>query len=63
VSLQVANRQITAPMSQTWVNSLRDLLAEFISTASYYAYHPEKLTDEPFSRLSALHNNLTKGAF
>jgi hypothetical protein len=50
-------------MSQTWVNSLRDLLAEFISTASYYAYHPEKLTDEPFSRLSALHNNLTKGAF
>ena len=45
-------------MSQTWVNSLRDLLAEFISTASYYAYHPEKLTDEPFSRLSFLEHQI-----
>jgi hypothetical protein len=30
-SLQVANKQITAPMRQSWINSLRDLLAELTS--------------------------------
>src|ERR1035437_5167435 len=27
-TLEVANKQITAPMRQAWINSLRDLLAE-----------------------------------
>jgi hypothetical protein len=30
-SLEVANKQITAPMRQAWINSLRDLLAELTS--------------------------------
>lgn len=35
-SLEVANKQIVAPMRQAWINSLRDLLAEVTSSAHHY---------------------------
>ncbi len=31
-SLEVANKQIIAPMRQAWINDLRDLLAELTSS-------------------------------
>lgn len=33
LSLETANRQLTAPMRQAWINNLRDALAELSSTA------------------------------
>jgi hypothetical protein len=35
-TLASANKQIVAPMRQAWINSLRDLLAEFLSSAHHY---------------------------
>ena len=35
-SLETANKQITAPMRQAWINKLRELLAELISSAEHY---------------------------
>ena len=35
-SLATSHKQIIAPMRQAWINSLRDLLAEFTSKALHY---------------------------
>ena len=35
-SLEVANKQIVAPMRQAWINTLRELLAEVSSTSMHY---------------------------
>jgi hypothetical protein len=35
-SAEVANKQITAPMRQVWINSLRDLVAELTSDTLHY---------------------------
>ena len=35
-SLEVANKHITAPMRQAWINNLRDALAELTSRALHY---------------------------
>jgi len=35
-SLEIGNKQIVAPMRQAWINKLRNLLAEFISSANEY---------------------------
>ena len=47
-SLEVANKQIIAPMRQAWINSLRDLLAELTSSALHYhvAGFEERTDDE-----------------
>lgn len=36
ILLAVANKQITAPMRQAWINTLRDLTAELSSRALHY---------------------------
>jgi hypothetical protein len=54
-SLEVANKQITAPMRQAWINSLRDLLAELTSSAlHYFVAGFENRTDEEYQRLTHL---------
>ena len=35
-SAEVANKQITAPMRQAWINNLRDLIAELAGDALHY---------------------------
>jgi len=32
INFKISNRQVIAPMRQAWINSLRDNIAEFIST-------------------------------
>jgi len=54
-SLAVANKQITAPMRQAWINSLRDTLAELVSTAHhYYVAGFEDRTDAEYQRITLL---------
>jgi Zn-dependent protease with chaperone function len=35
-SLEVANKQVVAPMRQAWINNLRDVLSELLSSALHY---------------------------
>lgn len=54
-SLEVANKQITAPMRQAWINNLRDLLAELTSSAlHYFVAGFEDRKDEEYQRLTFL---------
>ena len=54
-SLEVANKQIIAPMRQTWINNLRDLIAELTSSALHYHVAGfEERTDEEYRRLTLL---------
>lgn len=47
--LEVANKQIIAPMRQAWINNLRDLVAELTSSAlHYYVAGFEERTDEEY---------------
>lgn len=49
-SLEVANKQIIAPMRQVWINNLRNLLAELASSAlHYYVAGYEDRTDEEYA--------------
>lgn len=58
-SLKAANKQIIAPMRQAWINSLRDLLAEFTATAMhYYLTGTEHRTDAEFERLTLLQHKV-----
>jgi hypothetical protein len=58
-SLTVANKQITAPMRQAWINNLRDLLAELTSTALHYSVAGyEERTDEEYRRLTLLEHKV-----
>src|SRR2546422_7939219 len=58
-SLEVANKQIVAPMRQAWINSLRDLLAELTSTALHYHVAGfEERTDEEYRRLTLLEHKV-----
>jgi hypothetical protein len=58
-SLEVANKQITAPMRQAWINSLRDLLAELSSSAlHYYVSGFEDRRDQEYQRLSHLEHKV-----
>lgn len=57
--LEVANKQIVAPMRQAWINELRELLAEFTSSAlHYYAAGFEDRTDEEYRRLTLLEHKI-----
>ena len=54
-SLATANKQITAPMRQAWINKLRELLAELTSSAEhYYVAGFEDRTDEEYQRVTLL---------
>lgn len=58
-SLEVANKQIIAPMRQAWINGLRDLLAELASSAHHYFVAGfEERTDEEYRRLSLLEHKI-----
>jgi hypothetical protein len=54
-TFEALNKQITAPMRQAWINSLRDLLAELASSAlHYYVAGFEERTDQEYQRLTFL---------
>ena len=54
-SLEVSNKQITAPMRQAWINKLRELLAELTSSAlHYYVAGFEDRTDKEYQRVTLL---------
>ena len=54
-SLEVANKQVTAPMRQAWINNLRDLLAELAGNSDhYFAAGFEERTDDEYRHLTHL---------
>lgn len=58
-SLDVANRQITAPMRQAWINALRDLLSELCSSAlHYFVAGFEERKDNEYLRLTLLETKI-----
>lgn len=58
-SLEVANKQIIAPMRQVWINNLRDLLAELTSSAlHYHGAGFDDRTDEEYQRLTFLEHRI-----
>jgi hypothetical protein len=58
-SLEVANKQIIAPMRQAWINNLRDLLAELTSSALHYHVAGfEERTDEEYRRVTLLEHKV-----
>lgn len=58
-SLEVANKQITAPMRQAWINNLRDLLAELTSSAlDYFNSGKDEMSDEAYRWLTLLEHKV-----
>lgn len=58
-SLEVANRQITGPMRQAWINALRDLLSELCSSAQHYFVAGfEDRKDDEYQRLTHLETKI-----
>jgi hypothetical protein len=58
-SLEVANKQVVAPMRQAWINSLRDLLAEFAgATLHYWAAGYDLRVDAEYLRLTLLEHKI-----
>ncbi len=58
-SLAVASRQITDPMRQAWINTLRDLLSELCSSAHhYFVTGIEDRQDEEYRRLTYLETKI-----
>ena len=54
-SLDIANKQIVAPMRQAWINSLRDVLSELMSSAlHYYVSGYEDRDDKEYHRIELL---------
>ena len=54
-SLRVSNKQITAPMRQAWINSLRELLAELLGKCAHYsAAGYEDRQDSEYLRITEL---------
>lgn len=58
-SLEIANKQIIAPMRQAWINNLRDILAElFSSTHHYYLAGFDERSDKEYQRLELLEQKI-----
>lgn len=58
-SLKIANKQIVGPMRQAWINNLRDLLADLVSSAlHYYVSGFEDRSDEEYRRLTLLEHQV-----
>ena len=53
-SLATADKQITAPMRQTWIDKLRDLVAELISLSQRYYAVDDNFADEDYQRVALL---------
>lgn len=59
-SLEIANKQIIAPMRPAWINNLRDLLAELTSSAlHYHCAGFDNRTDKVYQRLTLLEHKVT----
>lgn len=59
LSMEIANKQIVAPMRQAWINNLRNLLAELTSSAlHYYIAGSEGRTEEEYRRLTLLEHKI-----
>lgn len=59
-SLEIANRQIVAPMRQAWINSLRDLLAELAGdTLHYHLTGYEDRSEPEYRRLALLEHKIS----
>jgi hypothetical protein len=55
LSLEATNKQIIAPMRQTWINSLRDALAELLSsTQHFYVTGYEYRKEADYQRIALL---------
>lgn len=58
-SLEIANKQIVAPMRQAWINNLRDDVAELMSSAlHYFVAGFEDRSDKEYQRLEHLEHKL-----
>ena len=58
-SAEVANKQITAPMRQAWINNLRDLVAELTGdTLHYFTAGHEFKGCENFQRLTFVESKI-----
>jgi hypothetical protein len=58
-ALATSHKQITAPMRQAWINSLRDLLAEITSSAlHYYCAGFEERNDSEYRHLTLLEHRI-----
>ena len=54
-TLEVSNKQIIAPMRQAWINNLRDILSELVSSALHYHVAGfEDRTDQEYQHLTHL---------
>jgi hypothetical protein len=59
-SFKVANKQIVAPMRQTWINNLRDLIAEISSISLHYFQAGfEDRKDSEYKRLTLLEGKIS----
>ncbi len=58
-ALVTSNKQIIAPMRQAWINNLRDLLSELLSSARhYYVAGYEDRTDQEYHRVTLLEHKI-----
>ncbi len=58
-SIETSSKQVIAPISQAWVNDLRDLLAELTSSAlHYYVAGFEERTDKEYLLLTLLEHKI-----
>lgn len=58
-SLEASNKQIIAPMRQAWINNLRDVLSEIISSAlHYYVTGFEDRTEKEYQRVTLLESKV-----
>lgn len=59
LSFKMTNKQIVAPMRQAWINSLRDLMAEFLAkSVHYWAAGYDNRTDKEYLRMEELQSKL-----
>lgn len=57
--LETSNKQIVAPMRQAWINDLRNLLSELLSSAfHYYVAGYEDRTDQEYQRVTHLEHKV-----
>jgi hypothetical protein len=60
ISLALANKQIASSVQQAWINSFRDLVAEFSSLAvHYYAAGYEERTDAEYHHMVLLRHRIS----
>lgn len=59
ISLQIANKQITGPMRQAWINTLRDIVSDLLGkSAHYWAAGYEDREDDEYRYITELLSRL-----